>query len=387
MANLAIVNIGQLITGDITQPVSDGHSILVRDGLIARIWPDRHPDLGEGIDRVIDARGTTVTPGLIDTHCHVVLGDYTPRQKTVDFLDSYVHGGLTSVVSAGEIHAPGRPHAPVAVKALAIAAAQCFANFRPTGMKVHAGTVVLEPGLEPADFAEMAAAGVRAAKVGFGAVQTPLDYVPLVRMAQQAGIKVMVHTGGASIPGSLPITGDHLMAMQPDVAGHVNGGPTALSDAELDMIITGSHMALQLVQAGNLRSALHIVRTAKSHGALDRVLIASDTPTGTGVMPLALLKSCAEIASLGGISGPETIAMASGSGARAFGLTQGVVAEGWPADLVIMDAPEGSRAATAMEALEWGDIPGVTAVIIDGTVVAGQSRNTPRAARFPTGVA
>jgi len=71
-------------------------------------------------DVVIDCRGTTVMPGLIDSHCHVVLGDYTPRQKTVDFLDSYVHGGITSVVSAGEgVHAPGRPHDPAASKALA----------------------------------------------------------------------------------------------------------------------------------------------------------------------------------------------------------------------------------------------------------------------------
>ena len=47
-------------------------------------------------DVVVDCLGTTVVPGLIDSHCHVVLGDYTPRQKTVDFLDSYVHGGITS---------------------------------------------------------------------------------------------------------------------------------------------------------------------------------------------------------------------------------------------------------------------------------------------------
>ena len=45
---------------------------------------------------LVDAGGSTVTPGLIDSHCHVVLGDYTPRQKTVDFLDSYVHGGITA---------------------------------------------------------------------------------------------------------------------------------------------------------------------------------------------------------------------------------------------------------------------------------------------------
>src|SRR5690606_4379671 len=113
---------------------------------------------------VIDAQGATLAPGLIDSHCHVVLGDYTPRQKTVDCLASYVHGGITSVVSPGEIHAPGRPHDATGVKALAIAARACFENFRPGGMRVHAGAVVLEPTLRPDDFAELQRAGVHLAK-------------------------------------------------------------------------------------------------------------------------------------------------------------------------------------------------------------------------------
>ena len=78
-----------------------------------------------GADVVVDCQGTTVFPGLIDSHCHVVLGDYTPRQKTVDFLASYVHGGITRAISPGEIHAQGRPHDATGVKALAIAARSC----------------------------------------------------------------------------------------------------------------------------------------------------------------------------------------------------------------------------------------------------------------------
>src|SRR5947207_952199 len=86
-------------------------------------------------------------PTPLDGHCQVVLGDYTPRQKTVDFLDSYVHGGITSVISPGEIHAPGRPTDAIGLKALALAARACFLNFQPTGMKVHAGSIVIEPTL------------------------------------------------------------------------------------------------------------------------------------------------------------------------------------------------------------------------------------------------
>ena len=102
MPTLGIVNIGTIVSGDLARGVVPGDSILVEDERIARIGDA--PETGaRDADAVVDARGATVMPGLIDSHCHVVLGDYTPRQKTVDFLDSYVHGGITSVISPGEM--------------------------------------------------------------------------------------------------------------------------------------------------------------------------------------------------------------------------------------------------------------------------------------------
>src|SRR5438093_6007781 len=173
MASLGLVNIGALATGILASPRLDAEAILVEHGRIAALGAGSRTG-AEGADVVVDCRGTTVIPGLIDSHCHVVLGDYTPRQKTVDFLDSYVPGGITAVVSAGEgVHAPGRPHDSVPAKALAIAAAQCFANFRPNGMKLIAGLRVLQPGLTDADFPEMARHGVRHAKYGFGGYAQP----------------------------------------------------------------------------------------------------------------------------------------------------------------------------------------------------------------------
>jgi enamidase len=158
---LGLVNIGAVATGVLSAPRLEAEAILVEGGKIAAIGAASKVGAARA-DVVVDCLGTMVMPGLIDSHCHVVLGDYTPRQKTVDFLDSYVHGGITSVVSAGEgVHAPGRPHDAVAAKALAIAAAKCFEHFHPNGMKVNAGSVVLEPGLTAADFAEMAKHGVR----------------------------------------------------------------------------------------------------------------------------------------------------------------------------------------------------------------------------------
>lgn len=384
MATLGLVNIGALATGILAAPRLDAEAILVEDGRIAAIGAASRV-AARGADVVVDCQGTTVFPGLIDSHCHVVLGDYTPRQKTVDFLDSYVHGGITSVVSAGEgVHAPGRPHDPVASKALAIAAAKCFENFHPNGMKVNAGSVVLEPGLTDADFAEMARHGVRHAKYGFGGYAHPRDGEPDVRRAQKHGLCVMSHSGGNSIPGSSPITHDVLLHLRPDVCGHVNGGTTSLDEAGLAEIVATTDMALQIVQAGNLRSALYILDLARTHDALARVCLASDTPTGTGVMPLGVLKTVCEVASLGGISPDEAIALATGNNARAFRVSAGTVAVGQPADLVVCDAPAASLARDGFDAIARGDIPGISCVIIDGQVRVGRSRNTALAKRLAT---
>jgi enamidase len=382
VATLGLINIGALATGILAAPRLEAESILVRDGRIAALGAASRTDAARA-DVVVDCRGTTVIPGLIDSHCHVVLGDYTPRQKTVDFLDSYVHGGITSVVSAGEgVHAPGRPHDPVASRALAIAAAKCFAGFRPNGMKVHAGSVVLEPGLGDADFAEMAAHGVRHAKYGFGGWADPRDGEPEVRRAQKHGLCVMSHSGGTSIPGSSPITADVLLHLRPDVCGHVNGGTTSLEDEGLARIVGESAMALQIVQAGNLRSALLVLRLARAAGAMDRVCVGSDTPTGTGVMPMGVLKTVCELASLGDLDPAVAIALATGNNARVFRLETGTVEVGRPADLVVCDAPVASAAPDALGAIARGDIPGISAVIVDGIVRVGRSRNTPLAGRL-----
>jgi hypothetical protein len=252
------------------------------------------------------------------------------------------------------------------------------------GMKVNAGSVVLEPGLTDNDFAEMARHGVRHAKYGFGGYTHPRDGEPDVRRAQTHGLCVMSHSGGNSIPGSSPITHDVLLHLRPDVCGHVNAGTTSLEEAGLAEIVTTTDMALQIVQAGNLRSALHILDLARKHGALARVCLASDTPTGTGVMPLGVLKTVCEVASLGGLAPAEAIALATGNNASAFRLATGTIAVGQPADLVVCDAPAASLARDAFDAIARGDIPGISCVVVDGHVRVGRSRNTALAKRLAT---
>lgn len=378
MSATLLRNIGAVFSGNLAQPVLEVGSLLISDGLIAEFDP--MVSAGD-VDQVIDAAGATVAPGLIDSHCHVVFGDYTPRQSAVGFLSSYVHGGITTVISPGEIHLPGRPHDAAGVKALAVLAAKSWALNRPGGMKVRGGSIVIEPVLTAADFAEVAAEGVGLAKFGFGRYLDPADGYDQIRWAQAAGIVVTCHSGGASIPGSKPITTDHLLTLRPDVCGHLNGGPTSLDPDGLRTIVTKTSMAIQLVQAGNLRSALQLLELAAEHDQLHRVVIGSDTPTGTGTMPLGVIKTVAELASFSDVDAATVWALATGNSREVYGLQTGRIEIGAPADLVVLDAPWGSLAADARGALNLGDIPGISAVLIDGEVRALTSRNTPAAAR------
>ena len=370
-------NIGSLVSGDLRRPLLDADSLVLRDGVIAGIGRG----LDEDADTVIDCRGTTVMPGLIDSHVHPVFGDFTPRQRTVDFIDSAMHGGVTTAISAGEVHLPGRPKDVVGLKALAIVAAKAYANFRPGGVKVEAGAPILELGLTEADFKEMAAAGVKlVGEIGLGSVKTGKDAAPMVRWAKAHGMTVTIHTGGPSIAGSNPINADVVLEAQPHVVGHINGGTTSMSPAEIDRLVA-TDMALEIVQCGNARTALHTLRTVGDARALDRLIIGNDAPSGTGVIPLGVLRTLSLLAALGELPPAEAVACATGNTARVYKLNRGVIAEGREADLVVCDAPTGSVARDAMGALTAGDLPGVSMVLIDGKITIGRSRNTPPAAR------
>ena len=324
---VAIVNLGQIVTGDWRNPFAKGDAIICDGERIASVGTASAQAV-DAADVVIDAGGMTAIPGLIDSHVHITFGDYTPRQRTVGYLESYLHGGTTTAISASEVHVPGRPKDPEGVKALAVAAQRCFADYRPGGMRVIAGSVILEPGLKASDFTELAQKGVRLAKAGFGAVKTAYDYVPLVADAKAAGLITTCHTGGSSIPGSGAITGDHLLKMHPHVSFHINGGPTAMPDADFERVILESEIALQVCTAGNLRTTLLCARLADKLNEFDRFIIATDTPTGSGIMPLGMLYTIAHLASLTDMPPERFVCAATGSNARVYGLDSGLLAPG-----------------------------------------------------------
>ena len=377
----AIVNLKTIVTGDWRQPFANGDTIVSDAGQIVHVGT-ADAKLIESCDVVIDADGAVAMPGLIDSHVHITFGDYTPRQKTVGFLESYTHGGVTTAVTASEVHVPGRPKDPEGVKALAVAALKSFQNWRPGGMRVHAGSVILEPGLVESDFDELKAKGIWLAKAGFGAFKTPYDYKPMVKWARERGMVTTVHTGGSSIPGSSGIWSEHILALDPDVSFHVNGGPIAIPDEGFPRLVNESKVALQVCTAGNLRTTLWLSKLVREADQFDRFLIATDTPTGSGIMPLGMMYTITHLASLAGLPVEWAIAAATGNNARTYRLNSGVIAPGKDADIVVIDACSGGSKHDALSGLANGDIAAVSALVTDGVPrFVGRSRNTPEGIR------
>ena len=384
MPTVLLKNIGTLVSGELDNPVLDADKVLMADGLIKHVGKSGEME-GRQADTVIDCQGTTVIPGLIDTHIHPVLGDYTPKQHALNFLDSMLHGGVTTAISAGEIHLPGRPTDPAGVKALAILAAKSFANFRPGGIKVEGGALILEKGLTEADFQEMSREGVRlVGEIGLGSAKTVEEAGPMVKWAKQNNMVVAMHTGGTSMPGSSTITAKMVMDMDPHIISHINGGTTAVSVDEAEKLVRDTPYAIEIVHCGNPLMAVKTIEFAIKYDALDRVIIGNDAPTGSGVIPLGMLRMLNFISSLTPVAPELAVCMATGNADRVFGLNRGLIAPGREADLVVMDAPVGSVGKDALSALAAGDVPGVSLVMVDGEIKAMKSRNTAPAGRMAT---
>jgi enamidase len=321
-----------------------------------------------------------VAPGLIDSHVHPVFGDWTPRQSQLGWIDSFLHGGVTTMISAGEVHLPGRPKDVVGVKALAITAQRAFLSFRPGGVKLHAGAPVLEKGMVEEDFKELAAAGVKLlGEVGLGGVKQGEEAKRMVAWARKYGIQSTIHTGGPSIPGSGLIDADVVLEADADVIGHINGGHTALPITQIRCLCEQCTRAIEVVHNGNALAALYATRTAIELRQPERIILGTDSPAGSGVQPLGILRTIAMLSSIGEIDAETVFCFATGNTARLRELDCGLIEAGRAADFVIMDRAQHTAGKTLLESVRMGDLPGVSMVIIDGVVRCGRSRNTPPA--------
>jgi|TARA_B100001964_G_C14256032_1_gene612500 enamidase len=381
---LVIKNIGLLLSGDISNPVLDADTIVVIGGRIVDIG--KHNDIDtEQAEIVVDAQETTVCPGLIDSHVHPVFGDWTPRQNQVNWIDSYMNGGVTSMISAGEVHLPGRPKDVVGLKALAITAQRAFSNTRFGGVKLHAGAPVIEKGMEEQDFKDLADAGVKLlGEVGLGGVKQGDEARQMVAWARKYGIQSTIHTGGPSIPGSGLIDSDVVLEADADVIGHINGGHTALPLPQIRCLCEQCSRSVEIVHNGNELAALYAMRTTVELGQPERIILGTDSPAGSGAQPLGILRMVALLSSMGETAPEEVFCFATGNTARQRDLDCGLIESGRAADFVIMDRAQHSAGATILESIRGGDLPGISMVIIDGGIRCQRSRNTPPAERLAT---
>src|SRR5580700_778104 len=382
-SKLVIRNIGLLLSGAMEKPILDADTIVAENGKISAIGRAKDVDTANATT-IIDANGTALVPGLIDSHVHPVIGDWTPRQNQLGWIDSCLHGGVTTMISAGEVHTPGRPKDVVGVKAMAITAQRAFAALRPSGVKVLAGAPVIEHGMVEEDFRSLAEAGVRLlGEVGLGSVKDGATARQMVAWARKHGLQSTIHTGGPSIPGSSLIDKDVVLAADADVIGHINGGHTALPDGQVRALCEESQRALEIVHNGNERAALFTLRTAIELKQLHRVILGTDAPAGSGVQPLGIIRVIAALSSIGEIPAETVFCFATGNTARMRKLDCGLIEVGRAADFVFMDAPQNSAGKDLLGSVRLGDLPGIGMTVIDGVVRSERSRNTPPATRVP----
>ena len=383
IGKMVIRNIGLLLSGKLEQPILDADTVLAEAGRITFVGPEKDCDTG-GARVVIDAQGCALSPGLIDSHVHPVFGDWTPRQGQLGWIDSTMNGGVTTMISAGEVHLPGRPRDIVGLKALAITAQRAYANFRPGGVKVLAGAPVIEQGMVESDFSELAAAGVTLlGEVGLGTVKAGAEAKQMVAWARKYGIQSTIHTGGPSVPGSGYIDADTVLEADADIIGHINGGHTALPLRQIRCLCEGCGRGIEIVHNGNELAGLSALRFAKELNQLDRVILGTDGPAGSGVQPLGILRMIALLSSLGDTPAETVFCCATGNTARMRKLNCGIIESGRAADFVLMDRAQHSAGTDMLDSIRKGDLPGIGMVIIDGMVRCGRSRNTPPADRVP----
>lgn len=380
---LVIRNVGMILSGRLEEPIFDGDCVIALDGKIAEWGKESDLDIS-GAQTVVDAKGVTLAPGLIDSHIHPVVGDYTPRQQQLHWIDSTLHGGVTTLISAGEVHMPGRPNDVVGTVAMAIAAQRWYENFRPSGVKVHAGAPLLQQGLEEMHFQQMSEAGVRLiGEVGLGTVKDGKTANQMIGWARKYGMQSTIHTGGPSIPGSGLIDADMVLETGTDVVGHINGGHSALPDDQIVCLCENCTAALEIVHNGNERAALLTLNTARELDKLDQIILGTDGPAGSGVQPLGILRMVAMLSALGNISAELAFCFATGNTSRRRELDTGIIEAGKCADFVLMDQAQHAPGKSMLDSVQQGNLPGVGMTVIDGVVRSLRSRNTPPANRLP----
>ncbi|RLB02104.1 MAG: adenosine deaminase [Deltaproteobacteria bacterium] len=373
---ILIRNISRIVTGDISNPVHEADSIYIENGYFKEIGTTK-----KEADLIIDASGMVVCPGFIDSHVHPVCGGYTPVQQCLDWITPYLHCGTTSMVSAGELHVPGLNVLTADAryfKYLAILSRQWYST-RFANVKLEAGTVILLPGLSEMDFDELAEFRCKNVKFIYFPYDRMDEAKQYVAWAKKRGMVVKIHSGGVSRSGvNIPADAEVIFQLSPDIVAHICGGPIPMTFQDIKEVISSRSFWIEICYCGNLTLVPKVIDLCVEAGVLDRVILGTDTPSGTGVTPRGLMRLIALIAAHSDLSPEMAICMATGNTARAHRLDTGFIQEGKPADLLILDSVPGSEGKSPLDNLHIGNLVAIALVMIDGQVIiSGRTEQLP----------
>ena len=113
------------------------------------------------------------------------------------------------------------------------------------------------------------------------------------------------------------------------------------------------------------------------------MILGTDSPAGSGVQPLGILRMISMLSSLGELPADQALCLATGNTAKMRSLNCGLIEPGREASFVFLDTAQQSAGKNLLDSIEKGDLPGVGMVVTDGAVSIHRSRNTPPAARVP----
>ena len=326
-ADLAIINgtIVNVYTGELLK----GHSVTSKGEWIAYVGEDPHDSIGPDT-QIIDAKGKTVVPGLIDGHTHLADGFYTVSE----FLQYAMPGGTTSIIT--ETIEPFSAMGPGGV-------VDFMDSIRGQPIKIYATVSPLVSTSKKARGISIEALKgllTRDEVIGLGEVywqgviQEPDRYLPIFEQALAGGATLEGHSAGAK--------GEKLMAYL--VPGISSCHEPINASEVLERLRLGIHV---MVREGSIRGDLASISKIKNAGVdLRRLILVSD-----GLKPVDLMKKghmewIVQEAIRCGFDPIQAIQMATINVAEHFGLDGiiGGIAPGKYADMLIMPSPDTVKA-------------------------------------------
>ncbi|UFJ39108.1 hypothetical protein LOK74_13595 [Brevibacillus humidisoli] len=185
---------------DPSQQVNGRYDVAVADGKIVGIRETGKHHLTDRVREVLDADGMLVTPGLIDLHTHVYVGE-TPLGISADQVG--VEQGVTTVVDAGS--AGAHTFAGFVERAVKPSVTQVLAYLNIAGAGLCEGLSELADlsKLAPAETAALIREnplirGIKARMSGSVVKESGIEPLKIAKQAAQlADVPLMVHIGNA----------------------------------------------------------------------------------------------------------------------------------------------------------------------------------------------